>query len=89
MADPSDLMARLVPNVPFPFTSAFAVRSSKELFGERRALPTIKQEVTPERKPTFRFESLATEFETMEENDSGIGTFLPAWMMVMVGDTPG
>merc|ERR1719507_2217210 len=27
---------------------------------------------TPERKPSFRFESLATEFETAEENDSGI-----------------
>ena len=38
----------------------------------------IKQEssygfATPDRKPAFRFETLATEFETAEENDSGIG----------------
>jgi len=75
----SELMARLLPSVPFPFSSSSSSTSvrSKQLFGERQALAEIKQEsscafATPERKPSFRFESLATEFETAEENDSGI-----------------
>ena len=75
----SELMARLLPSVPFPFSSSSSTSvRSKQLFGERQALAEIKQETsytfaTPDRKPGFRFESLATEFETAEENDSGIG----------------
>ena len=77
----SELMARLLPSLPFPFSSSSSTSvRSKQLFGERQALAEIKQETTgsyafatPDRKPGFRFESLATEFETAEENDSGIG----------------
>ena len=79
----SELMARLLPSVPFPFSSSSAASvRSKQLFGERQALAEIKQEATssyvfatPDRKTGFRFESLATEFENTEENDSGIGGF--------------
>ena len=79
----SELMARLLPSVPFPFSSSSAASvRSKQLFGERQALAEIKQEATssyvfatPDRKTGFRFESLATEFENTEESDSGIGGF--------------
>ena len=76
---PASSSARL--SFPFSSSSAASVRS-KQLFGERQALAEIKQEATssyvfatPDRKTGFRFESLATEFENTEENDSGIGGF--------------
>ena len=77
----SELMARLLPSIPFPFSSnSLTTVCSKQLSRERQALAEIKQETsstyafaTPDRRPSFHFESLATEFETAEENDSGIG----------------
>ena len=65
MAASSELLARLLPSAPFPF-SASPHHSSHHMFGQI-------QELTPDRKTGFRFENLATKFETVEDNDSGIG----------------
>ena len=65
MAAPSGLLARLLPSAPFPFSTS-PHHSSHHLFGQI-------QELTPDRKTGFRFENLATQFETAEDNDSGIG----------------
>ena len=62
MAAPSELLARLLPSAPFPFSTS-PHHSSHHLFGQI-------QELTPDRKTGFRFENLATQFE---DNDSGIG----------------
>ena len=65
MEAPSELLARLLPSAPFPFTAS-PHHSSYQLFDQI-------QELTPDRKTGFRFENLATQFETAEDNDSGIG----------------
>jgi hypothetical protein len=71
MAGTSELMARLLPTTPVPISPAATARSP-HLVGERPV--ALHRLATPDRKPGFRFESLATEFETMEcDNDSGIG----------------
>ena len=65
MAASSELLARLLPSAPFPFSTS-PHHSSHQLFDQI-------QELTPDRKTGFRFQKLATQFETAEDNDSGIG----------------
>ena len=77
-------MSRLLPNAPFPYGMR-KEEQDRQIFGDKSTFREIKMEAkefdnensfnaySEIRKPGFRFESLATEFEHMDENDSGIG----------------
>jgi len=76
-------MSRLLPNAPFPYGMR-KEEQDRQIFGDKSTFREIKMEAKDNdnensfnayseiRKPGFRFESLATEFEHMDENDSGI-----------------
>ena len=83
-------ISRLMPSAPFPYGMK-KEDHDRHLFGDISTFREIKTEsnihpfreiktesnINPfsDRKSGFRFESLATEFEHMDDNDSGIGAF--------------
>ena len=85
-------ISRLMPSAPFPF-GIKREDQDRELFGDKSLFREIKTENSihafSDRRQGFRFESLATEFEHMDDNDSGIGTLkylnnCSCWLLFIV-----
>ena len=60
---------------PFPFNNRHQQEEQdKMIFGNKQNFAEIKPELSENKKSSFRFEHMATEFENkMDESDSGIG----------------
>ena len=81
-------ISRLMPSAPFPFGMK-KEDQDRQLFGDKSTFREIKTEnhihaFSDIRRTGFRFESLATEFEHMDDNDSGIGALL---FMIIIYET--
>ena len=80
-------ISHLMQSAPFPF-GLKKEDHDRELFGDKSTFREIKTEsrnhifekdvntFSDIKRSSFRFESLATEFEHMEDNDSGIGALI-------------
>ena len=75
-------ISHLMPSaMPFPF-GLKKENDDRELFGDKSTFREIKTEnhnhhaFSDIKRTSFRFESLATEFEHMDDNDSGIGALI-------------
>ena len=80
-------ISHLMPSAPFPF-GLKKEDHDRILFGDKSTFREIKTEHLNDmfkkeahdfsdiKRSSFRFESLATEFEHMEDNDSGIGAVI-------------
>ena len=81
-------ISRLMPSAPFPFGMK-KEDQDRQLFGDKSTFREIKTEnyihaLSDIRRTGFRFESLATEFEHMDDNDSGIGAL---FFMIIIYET--
>ena len=81
-------LSHLLPSAPFPFGMK-KEDHDRQLFGDRSTFREIKTEnhihaFSDIKRTSFRFETLATEFEHMDDNDSGIGALL---YMIIIYET--